>query len=235
MPLVAYPDAALTIWQGKDALKFIDGLSTNKMVDLEKGHLIQTVFTSSQAKIIDFVTVFHMGEVLAVQCHQSKLHNLLNHVLPRILSQDVSITDVTERNQFAIEYGVTNEHIGTFVSLSNVTYGHTESNMNIVIASKENSFEYTGTANEFDSWRIENLVPWNNHEITTKNHPLAAGLGQFVHPAKGCYIGQEILARMVSRGRQGKNLVRCKNTEVDDKLITTRGDIYSLGIVRTNL
>ena len=234
MPLVAYPDAALTIWQGNDALQFIDGLSTNKMVDMIKGQLVQTVFTSSQAKIIDFVTVFHMGEFLAVQCHQSKLQNLLNHVLPRILGQDVTITDVTERNQFAVEYEAKNEHVGTFVSVNNVTYGHTESNLNIVIASKENTLQYSGTSAEFDAWRIENLVPWNNHEITLKNHPLAAGLSKFVHPAKGCYIGQEILARMVSRGRQGKNLVRCKNTEVDDKLITTRGAIHSLGIVRAN-
>ena len=118
MPLVAYPDAALTIWQGKDALQFIDGLSTNKMVDMMKGQIVQTVFTSSQAKIIDFVTVFHMGEVLAVQCHQSKLQNLLNHVLPRILGQDVTITDVTERNQFAVEYKVKNEHVGTFISVT---------------------------------------------------------------------------------------------------------------------
>ena len=47
MPKVAYIDAALTVWQGKDALQFIDGLSTNKTSGMVKGDIRQTVFTSS--------------------------------------------------------------------------------------------------------------------------------------------------------------------------------------------
>ena len=54
--------------------------------------------------------------------------------------------------------------------------------------------------------RIANKVPWQGYEITSSFHPFACGLEELVHQQKGCYIGQEILARMRSRGRQGKVL-----------------------------
>ena len=37
MPRVAYDDASLTVWQGADALQFIDGLSSNKIIDMIQG------------------------------------------------------------------------------------------------------------------------------------------------------------------------------------------------------
>lgn len=234
MPRVAYNDAALTVWRGKDSLKFIDGLSTNKMVDLRKGEVRQTVFTTTSAKIIDFATVFHMGDFLAIQTHKSCLKHLLEHVLPKILNQDVNIQDVTERNWFWIEYQEKIGQIGTFSVSDGCTRAHISENFSIAVSSLDVKLDLDGTLDEFNEWRIENLVPWVGHEITSKNHPLAAGLAEYVHPAKGCYVGQEILARMVSRKRQGKMLIRVANNDVDEKLITTKGDSHSLAIVREN-
>ena len=103
MPRVAYDDASLTVWQGADALQFIDGLSSNKIIDMIQGEVRQTVFTTTQAKIIDLATVFHMGDFLAVQSHTSQLDMLLKHVTPRILDQEVTIVDVTSSNIFGIQ------------------------------------------------------------------------------------------------------------------------------------
>ena len=55
MPKVAYADAALTVWKGRDVPQFIDGLSTNKTIDMVKGEIRQTDFTSSKAKITGMV------------------------------------------------------------------------------------------------------------------------------------------------------------------------------------
>ena len=73
------------------------------------------------------------------------------------------------------------------------------------------------------------MIPHQGHEITPNVHPLACGLGDLVHESKGCYIGQEILARMRSRGRQGKELVRIANPV---EAATTIGANHSLAIVR---
>jgi folate-binding protein YgfZ len=66
------------------------------------------------------------------------------------------------------------------------------------------------TANEaaFDFLRIEAGQPRFGHEITTDYNPLEAGLWNDVSFSKGCYTGQEIIARMESRGQLAKRLVR---------------------------
>ena len=81
-----------------------------------------------------------------------------------------------------------------------------------------------------DWYTYENLIPLQGKEITQNIHPLACGLGDLVHESKGCYIGQEILARMRSRGRQGKQLMRISNPVID---ATTIGKTHSLAIRRS--
>jgi aminomethyltransferase len=232
MPRVAYEDASLTVWQGADALQFLDGLSSNKIIDMVEGEVRQTVFTTTQAKIVDLATVFHMGGFLAVQTHTSQLGMLLKHVTPRILDQEVTIVDVTSRNQFCIEFGINNANVGKFESLDGVTHGYIDEKYSLLIASLDVESDHIDDLESFHEWRIENQIPWNGFEVTRTNHPLAVGLNQLVHQAKGCYIGQEVLARMISRGRQGKKLTRVENGTIDDKYVTTLGQNYSLAIIR---
>ena len=234
MPRVAYNDAALTIWTGGDSLKLIEGLSTNKMTDLAKGEVRQTIFTTTSAKIIDIATVYHMGDFLAVQTHKSCLEQLLSQVLPKILDQDVNIRDVTEMNSFLIEYQLEYENVGHFTSNSGTTQAFIAHGLSFIVSTLDVVHQIDGSVEEFNEWRIQNLIPWIHHEISSKNHPLAVGLSNFVHPDKGCYVGQEVLARMISRKRQGKRLTRVVNGEVDEKFISTQGKTHSLAIVRQN-
>ncbi len=61
---------------------------------------------------------------------------------------------------------------------------------------------------DFDAWRIERGYPLFPHEINEDYIPLEAGLWGAVSFAKGCYTGQEVLARMESRGQIARRLVR---------------------------
>ena len=60
----------------------------------------------------------------------------------------------------------------------------------------------------FDYLRIEAGLPRFGHELTNDYIPLEANLWDDVSFNKGCYIGQEIIARMESRGKLAKRLVR---------------------------
>ncbi len=60
----------------------------------------------------------------------------------------------------------------------------------------------------FEYLRIANGLPRFGHELTLDYIPLEANLGADVSFTKGCYTGQEIIARMESRGRLAKKLVR---------------------------
>ena len=59
----------------------------------------------------------------------------------------------------------------------------------------------------YDLLRIESGIPEIDHEISDEYIPLEANLWGDVSFSKGCYIGQEIIARMESRGKLAKMLV----------------------------
>ena len=234
LPIAALLDASLTLWRGKDVLQFIDGLSTNKVTELKSGQLIRTIFTDSNAKIIDCVTLFHMGEFVVTAGHLPFLEKLLKHTSRRILGQDVSITDITQLNELFIEFDCTNDSadIGSFSSEGEITRGNISGNMSLIVSSKGNGPSNLENFEIFNLWRINNKVPWHGYEITNSFHPFACGLEELVHQQKGCYIGQEILARMHSRGKQGKILSQVDTLTCKPSSITTMGETQSLAIIR---
>lgn len=61
---------------------------------------------------------------------------------------------------------------------------------------------------DFEHLRVESGLPRIGHELALDYIPLEADLWQDVSFDKGCYVGQEIIARMESRGRLAKRLVR---------------------------
>lgn len=101
----------------------------------------------------------------------------------------------------------------------------------------------------FEYLRIESGQPRFGHEISQDYIPLEANLWSDVSFNKGCYTGQEIIARMESRGRLAKKLVRLKVSEpigVGSELIsdgkkagiitsesTGPNDVLALGFVKT--
>jgi folate-binding protein YgfZ len=62
----------------------------------------------------------------------------------------------------------------------------------------------------FEYLRIEEGLPRFGRELTQEYIPLEANLWADVSFKKGCYIGQEIIARMESRGRLAKKLVKLR-------------------------
>ncbi|HMO57812.1 MAG TPA: glycine cleavage T C-terminal barrel domain-containing protein [Roseiflexaceae bacterium] len=58
----------------------------------------------------------------------------------------------------------------------------------------------------FDQLRIEQGYGTFGHELSLEYIPLETGLLDAISFTKGCYVGQEIIARMESRGRLAKQL-----------------------------
>ena len=213
-------DAYVLILRGKDSLKLIDGLSTNKVESS-----CSTVFTTNAAKVIDMASVIVMEDLVALIGHNPYKENVLNHITQKILNQDISIGDATASNKVYLSTSKVSDPAG--VTISETFRGW------LLVAPNSVEITTTMTQNELDDYRVENMIPMQGFEITPKNHPLACGLGHLVHESKGCYIGQEVLARMRSRGKQGKELVRLPNPVEN---ATTVGKNNSLVIqrVRTN-
>lgn len=209
-------DAYVLILRGKDALKLIDGLSTNKVESS-----CSTVFTTNAAKVIDMACVIVMKDFVALVGHNPYKENVLTHITQKILNQDISIGDATASNKVYLSTSKVSPPSG--VTISETFRGW------LLVAPNNVEITTTMSQSEFDDYRVENMIPMQGFEITPKNHPLACGLGHLVHESKGCYIGQEVLARMRSRGKQGKELVRLPNPVEN---ATTVGKNNSLVIQR---
>jgi len=67
---------------------------------------------------------------------------------------------------------------------------------------------------ELEYHRIEAGLARFGHEITPDYIPLEAGMWNDISFKKGCYTGQEIIARMESRGKLSKRLVRISSNEL---------------------
>ncbi len=97
--------------------------------------------------------------------------------------------------------------------------------------------------------RIRAGIPGAGHELTTDYIPLEVGLWDEISFTKGCYTGQEIIARMESRKRLAKTIVKLSLDQwveaparitADGREIGTltssvqspRGEIFGLGVIK---
>ena len=62
--------------------------------------------------------------------------------------------------------------------------------------------------------RIEAAIPKLGSDVTSRNFPQEARLERAFSLAKGCYVGQEIVARIASRGAVNKLLVKLRTREL---------------------
>ena len=60
----------------------------------------------------------------------------------------------------------------------------------------------------FEHWRITQGLPFSSHELNGDTNPLELGLSDWISLEKGCYLGQETLAKLATRDGV-KQQLRC--------------------------
>ncbi len=63
---------------------------------------------------------------------------------------------------------------------------------------------------DVETWRIVRGYPAAGHELTEEYNPLEAGLRDAVSFTKGCYVGQEVVARLNTYDKVSRALVRLR-------------------------
>lgn len=209
-------DAYTLLLQGDSVLDFINGLSTNLVTGP-----CTTVFTNRAAQIVDVCEVIPVGDNVALVGFMPHKNQLIKHLSDRILGQPIAISDISNLNDVFIGLPDEPHPPGTTVHQSH--FG------TMYVIPKKLERRSTWTKDEWTEHRIANMVPFYGHEITSNVHPLACGLGDLVHPQKGCYVGQEVLTRMRSRGKLGRRLSKVENPA---EKATTVGTSHSLVLER---
>ncbi len=249
-------------------------MSTNDLTPLKEGQGAATVLTTPIGRIIDMVTVFHAGETAYAMTSAGREAHILNYFRRNIFFNDkVKVTSVSSAMRLYGLYGVRAaklvEHWGAaklglyeFVQYEGVLImrvkplaggGYWLMGSPTAVEKIRNGFHRTEVLDAdmatLELLQIEAGYPVN--ELTEDYIPLEVGLWDCVSFNKGCYTGQEIIARMESRGKLAKMMVRMiledtlpvgtplhyEGTQVGTLTSIARqpsGSYLALGLVKTN-
>ena len=226
-------DIGVLFIRGSDAVSFVDGLSTN-LIPTASGSAVRTVFTDRAAKVIAATTAMVREEGVVLLVHLASLKGLMSHLQPRQLGQDVALMDLSTRNHVIYETDPdTDLVVGAWQTVDGVTTVRVHDALCIHVVAGESTGERESLGEIWTAWRVEHRWPEHGIEITSARHPYACGLESLVHENKGCYLGQEGLTRMRSRGKTGWALVRGSVDDFAADTITTQDKGRALAIVRT--
>lgn len=218
---------------GRDRLDLLNRMSTNDMNSLAVGEARQTVLINAIARIVDAPWVLNRGETALMLTGPGRAAAVRRWLAGYIFFRDeVKLEDASaELSQFAL-FGKTAAEIANALlpgSHSLAENRFIEQDGVIVLRGRPlagNSFHVIAPAAQFESlWaqavaagavaageetyqllRLAAGLPEAGHELTEAYIPLETDLWEAVSFTKGCYIGQEIIARMESRGKLARRL-----------------------------
>jgi tRNA-modifying protein YgfZ len=211
---------------GSESLDFIQRVSTNDVASLQLGGSRQTVLTNEKGRIIEVVTVLREAESRLSLFGQSSDSTQLTSWLEKyIIMEDIRITDLTSiLSQYILYNSNVTEHdrIASYSSQGLLVVRESFGATTLVrLACPPETSEYVErtliadggahcTPDEFEEFRIMNGIPASQRELTPQYNPLEANLGALVSWTKGCYIGQEVIARLDTYKKVQRRLVTIK-------------------------
>jgi hypothetical protein len=207
-----------------DRLTFLHNQSTNDLKSRKSGEGCDTVFLTSTARTIDLATAYFLDESVLLMVSPGMTEKVMAFLDRYIFFADkVKLTDVTQQTTAFSLIGSQShallEHLGA-ADIVGQPYGThrvypiagqdvrvavgsglaTEGYTLIASSDIQSALVEAGATPMSDrAWeylRIEQGRPMPGHELTDDYNPLEAGLWHTISFNKGCYIGQETIARL---------------------------------------
>jgi folate-binding protein YgfZ len=195
---------------GKEAVQFLNGLITNDVAKLEDGAQMSAAFPNVQGRLLAFVRVLRKGDKFLFETEETTHEKVFQNLFRFTFAGDFFVEDLSENyNYFEVQ--------GSKSEVQNSDFIVFESNRGKDYFVPKNAAENfvnglkAQTAVEisdelYEVLRIENGVPKYGVDIDETTVVLETGLDEAVNFNKGCYIGQEIIARIHFRGHVAKKL-----------------------------
>src|ERR1700687_6235839 len=215
---------------GGDRVRWLNGMATNNVRDLAPGHGVYAFLLNAQGRIQADLYVFQRGESLLVDTEQQQREKVLELFDRYIIADDVEIADVSdkfsalgltgpesrhvlERSCIAVpdlkqlqfadvawkDKTVTLLHAGEEVRESWQIWIAPEHLGELWDALVKASARPTGTT-ALNLFRISRGIPQFGVDLRERDLPQETGQTRALNFTKGCYLGQEIVERIRSRG-----------------------------------
>ena len=185
---------------GEDRARLLHAMSTNHIQEMQPGDCRYAFFLNPQGRILADAWVLCREDHMLVITEPETRQKLFDHLDQYIIADDAQVEDVTEQWKLISVEGAAAGHRElpfTATGLPGGAFLTTE----IPVGLPE-----FADAEAVRVVRIENGKPRYGEELTERFLVQETGQLQGVHFSKGCYMGQEIVERVRSRGQVHRHL-----------------------------
>lgn len=207
---------AVIYMTGEDRARLLHALTTNHVQQLKPGEYCYAFFLNAQGRILADVNILCLPDRLLLDLEPEVREKIYQHLDHYIIADDVTLEDATDSTAVIGVEGVTLEALGeTGFPVAPISstgapgyrlFVPVERKAEIV-AKLEAAGAVQLSPEAARAQRIANGKPRYGEEITETTLPQETRLDQALHFSKGCYLGQEIVERIRSRGHVNKLLM----------------------------
>ncbi|MCL4504726.1 MAG: glycine cleavage system protein T [Chloroflexi bacterium] len=212
--------------RGANRIDFLHRMSTGDLLGIQPGEGRTTVFTTPIGRMLDYAVALAFDDSLLLLSggnDQSRLVRWLRKYI--FFNDDVQLTDESPATAMLGIFGANAGDLaeGLHAGASQMTrYAHRSVGSGALVKAAPlqgdgyylinppqaaEGLRAFAPVSDYEDLRIRAGYPGFPNEISEDRIPLEAGLLGAVSFSKGCYIGQEIIARMESRGQLARRLV----------------------------
>lgn len=235
--LFALPGRGVIAVRGDDRQRWLDGMLSCDVKKLTPGSGAHGLLLTPQGRIVAELHVLHRGAELWLETEAAAIAGVIARLERFVIADDVALADLTpELARLALEgdgalalaaalgaplpasaHGVATAVLAG-AELAIASYGFTSAEALQLFVPRGSEAAVSGallaagaqraSAETLECLRVEAGTPWPGSELEESVLPAEARLdGVAVALDKGCYSGQEVVARMRSRGRASYLLV----------------------------
>jgi folate-binding protein YgfZ len=247
--IIDHPQQEWLVASGEDRHRFVNGLVTCDVRELESGSGAYGFFTSAQGRVLADVVVTATEQALILDLPAGGARLIADHMLRYKVADRVEINEEEGWDQFIVA-GPRSASLLEEVSGQSVAgddWGRREADgvafhgdrrlgveatrvvgPRATLATLAGSLEAGGAvragAADLAAVRIERGKPWFGVDFSADNFPQESGLeSETVSYTKGCYLGQEIVARIHYRGGVNRRILGLLSSEP----IAVGGDLFA--------
>jgi folate-binding protein YgfZ len=235
--------------RGSDSKAYLHGLLSNDILALQPGGWCYATLLTPQGRMISDMRVFDLGELLLMDVERPVVTTVAEHLDKFIIAEDVTVGDVTADWAQIGVYGPRAHDVlaGALADPSWVPPLHTlpssdigVDGVDLIVAADaavavSEALERAGAVRvdqaDVDVTRVEAGIPKFLVDMDTTTIPLEAGIeDRAISMTKGCYVGQEVIVRVLHRGggRVAKKLVSLLvdgSAQRDDRLFAGDSEV----------
>ncbi|MEE2701913.1 MAG: hypothetical protein VYB18_02625 [Thermodesulfobacteriota bacterium] len=209
-------DQSLIRVSGKDHIKFLNGISSNEVENLPQGESTYSLILTNKGKILFDICLFKINDSsMYIQTNSNQIDSLIKHIAQYKMSLDVEVDNLSEKYTI---FKNKSHNIESKISFNSPL--PLEENFRIIFIEKDHKKIFQSPIIDdklYVQWKIINGVPSYPYEINSRIIPIEANMWSAISFIKGCYIGQEIIARIRYKG-QVKRTLACIKSDKDIKI-----------------